>query len=140
MWSQLVVLLLGHCMLLIGDKRHLIPHQVRRLAHHSSLIRSFCVALCIGGHQRIRLAQCHSHHVLGGWPGLHLVLHRLLHQLGVLLIRSRRRSRAMYPLPTELLNKYAHFVGFLPILPVVPCLCARLLCLLRQKFIKIRTM
>ena len=39
----------------------------------------------------------------------------------------------MHPLRTELLNEYAHFVGFLPVLPVVPCLCARWRWLLHLK-------
>ena len=45
----------------------------------------------------------------------------------------------MYPLLTELLNEYPHFVDILPVLTVVLGLCARLLCLLRQKIMKIQT-
>ena len=45
----------------------------------------------------------------------------------------------VYPLQTELLNEYAHFVDFSPVLPVLPCLCARLRFLLHLKIIKIPT-
>ena len=39
----------------------------------------------------------------------------------------------VYPLWTDLLNDYAHFVHFLLVLLLVTCPCARLLCLLRQE-------
>ena len=42
----------------------------------------------------------------------------------------------MHPLCTALLNEYAHIADLWPVLPVIPCLCARLPCLLRQKLKK----
>ena len=44
----------------------------------------------------------------------------------------------MYPLPTALLNEHAHVADFWPVLPIIPCLCACLPCLLRQKLKKIK--
>ena len=86
-------------------------------------------------------------------PKEHIEAHRLHNAYTTLCLERRRRydqakqdtmcqyadMKTLYPLRTELLSEYTHFVDFLRVLRVVPCLCARLRCLLHLKIIKVQT-